>query len=452
MTKQESAVAVRQAAEVEFTDADLALKLIVGGDLSNLTVEQKGQLYIDMCSAIGLNPAFRPFGIIKTKDGAEKFYAFKAATEQLRKLNGITMVSLERETLGDTVLYTCTLRDKNGREDIDVGSVSIKGLGGEFLANAYMRAATKAKRRCTLAISGIGILDETEIEAIPNTTIVDVTNLTSQQTQAAPPTNPEPKSADPRIKAMAQLHAVAAEAGLDHERMSKLAQHIFPVSSTTELTLDQVKTFATALNQDQGDVPGFIETIYAIHTMGNGEGNKRMKAGAFGSSMKKCIKLAMALKLKIEQGQEITNDEAAEPVQTTSIAPEGPPDPPEPITNERVTAIKEAAEAITEMVEVVVESRQTPSDIEPLPFPTHNPPVEIIDNTTGEIIDIQPSLGQQVDDIPLQSVPNGWTELWKFLKANGVKDRAELETMIGSFGGDSPEQVYRKVAAALLRS
>jgi len=44
------------------------------------------------------------------------------------------------------------------------GAVDIKGLTGKNLANAFMKAETKAKRRVTLSICGLGFLDESEVE------------------------------------------------------------------------------------------------------------------------------------------------------------------------------------------------------------------------------------------------------------------------------------------------
>jgi hypothetical protein len=41
-------------------------------------------------------------------------------------------------------------------------------LKGDAYANAIMKAETKAKRRATLDLLGLGILDETEAESIPN--------------------------------------------------------------------------------------------------------------------------------------------------------------------------------------------------------------------------------------------------------------------------------------------
>ena len=51
--------------------------------------------------------------------------------------------------------------------DLNQGAVSIAGLRGDALANAILKATTKAIRRVVLAHCGLGILDETETETIP---------------------------------------------------------------------------------------------------------------------------------------------------------------------------------------------------------------------------------------------------------------------------------------------
>ncbi|MBK9216944.1 MAG: hypothetical protein IPM59_15390 [Chloracidobacterium sp.] len=62
---------------------------------------------------------------------------------------------------------TVTAKDSKGRSDSDIGVVPKSDMGGN-LSNALMKAVTKAKRRVTLSICGLGMLDETEIETIPN--------------------------------------------------------------------------------------------------------------------------------------------------------------------------------------------------------------------------------------------------------------------------------------------
>jgi hypothetical protein len=51
--------------------------------------------------------------------------------------------------------------------------VNKKDMRGDF-GNALMKAVTKAKRRLTLSICGLGMLDETEISSIPDATPVQV--------------------------------------------------------------------------------------------------------------------------------------------------------------------------------------------------------------------------------------------------------------------------------------
>jgi hypothetical protein len=43
----------------------------------------------------------------------------------------------------------------------------MRGLAGEAYANAIKRAVTQAKRRVTLSICGLGMLDETEVDSVP---------------------------------------------------------------------------------------------------------------------------------------------------------------------------------------------------------------------------------------------------------------------------------------------
>jgi hypothetical protein len=53
------------------------------------------------------------------------------------------------------------------RTDAEYGAVGIKGLTGEALASAIMTAVTRAKRRVVLSICQVGMLDESELSAIP---------------------------------------------------------------------------------------------------------------------------------------------------------------------------------------------------------------------------------------------------------------------------------------------
>lgn len=143
-------------------------QVVIGGDLSRLTSDQRVSYFRTVCDSLGLNPATKPFEYI-TLNGKLTLYATRAASEQLRKINGVSIAPLERTMLAEAGLYQVVARgrDATGREDEASGVVTITGLKGEALANAMLKCETKAKRRLTLSICGLGFLDETEVSDIP---------------------------------------------------------------------------------------------------------------------------------------------------------------------------------------------------------------------------------------------------------------------------------------------
>jgi hypothetical protein len=141
-------------------------RVLMTGDLKQLTAEERVDYYHQVCRSLGLNPLTRPLDYI-TLSGKLVLYARKDCTEQLRKLHNVSIVRLETET-NDGVFEAMAYAKSKDREDIDFGAVSIKGLQGDALVNAKLKAITKAKRRVTLSICGMGFLDETELESVPD--------------------------------------------------------------------------------------------------------------------------------------------------------------------------------------------------------------------------------------------------------------------------------------------
>lgn len=166
--------------------AQILEKVITGGDLSLLTPEQRTAHYLKVCESMNLNPLTKPFAYIELKDkqsGNKRIvlYALKDACEQLRKRDKISIEILERLYQPDIEIYLVRTRgvDPFGRYDEAIGAVSLKGLNTEDKANAIMKCETKAKRRVTLSICGLGFLDESEIDSIPGAKRIE-TNLESE--------------------------------------------------------------------------------------------------------------------------------------------------------------------------------------------------------------------------------------------------------------------------------
>ena len=137
--------------------------VLIQGDLSTLSEDQRSAYYMRVCESLGLNPHTQPFEFIPL-GGKLKLYATRACSDQLRKLHGVSIQILSRELVEDIYTVTARAEDMTGRNDESCGVVSLKGLQGEARSNKIMCAETKAKRRVTLSICGLGWLDESEVE------------------------------------------------------------------------------------------------------------------------------------------------------------------------------------------------------------------------------------------------------------------------------------------------
>ena len=167
--------------------------VLIQGDLSTLSEDQRSAYYLKVCESLGLNPHTQPFEFIPL-GGKLKLYATRACSDQLRKLHGVSIQILSRELVEDIYTVTARAEDMTGRTDESCGVVSLKGLQGEARSNKIMCAETKAKRRVTLSICGLGWLDETEVE--PQLQL---------QTRIAVPTLAAPVVVDPQ-KPMETFH------------------------------------------------------------------------------------------------------------------------------------------------------------------------------------------------------------------------------------------------------
>lgn len=177
--------AIEKPAEItEAQTAELMETVLVDGDLSKLTAQQRLDYYGQVCRSLGLNPLTKPFDYI-TLGGRLTLYARKDATDQLRKLYDVNIDDVSINTEGDIVIATARGSNRAGRHDVEIGAVSKKDLSGKY-ENVIMKAVTKAKRRLTLSLCGLGMLDETEIETIPETRPAIVNAETGEIVQEQP--------------------------------------------------------------------------------------------------------------------------------------------------------------------------------------------------------------------------------------------------------------------------
>jgi hypothetical protein len=165
-------------------------KLIVNGDLSSLSSEQRITYYRLKCEQIGLDPALQPFAYMQLQ-GKLTLYATKACTQQLCAKHRISTSVLSREEIGDVLEVTARATLPDGMFADDCGCVSLANKRGDDMANARMKAVTKAKRRAVLALCGLGDLDETEVETIKGARVLMPEDVHQSASASAPktPTN-----------------------------------------------------------------------------------------------------------------------------------------------------------------------------------------------------------------------------------------------------------------------
>ena len=194
-------------------------QVLIGGDLAKLSPDQRVNYYQAVCSSLGLNPLTQPFAYI-TLNGKLTLYARKDAADQLRRLRSISISKPEIQFQDEWIIVTVEARDADGRSDSDVGVVNKKDMRGDF-GNALMKAVTKAKLRVTLSICGLGMLDETEVETIPNAKVEQVEIVHAQPVLEAPapaPAEPEPATVSDRwvedAAALKRFWAWASQQGL----------------------------------------------------------------------------------------------------------------------------------------------------------------------------------------------------------------------------------------------
>ena len=145
----------------------LVAQVIINGDLSKLSAKQRVDYYNGYCQRLGLDAFTKPFDLLKL-NGREILYCTRSGAQQLNKLHNVSHAITSRETNAEAGVYMVTSRAclPDGRCTESIGAVNIQGLKGDNYANAVMKAETKAKRRATLDLLGLGVLDETEVESI----------------------------------------------------------------------------------------------------------------------------------------------------------------------------------------------------------------------------------------------------------------------------------------------
>jgi hypothetical protein len=192
---------------VEMPRSEAVEKALIEGDLSGLSASDRWDYYVMRCRAADLDPRAQPFQYIrlparKSKDGRGDepgkliLYASKGTADQLIAKHQLSVKIVSRGFDKDLSSYVVEARATfpSGQTVDNLGAVFIyEDARGEALPNAVMKATTKAIRRTVLSACGLGMLDESEIEAIPGAVRVEEPPAPKA---IEPPPRPKPESED----------------------------------------------------------------------------------------------------------------------------------------------------------------------------------------------------------------------------------------------------------------
>jgi hypothetical protein len=234
-------VATTQATQA--SQASMLEQVVVGGDLSRLAAPARLLYYKTVCESVGLNPFTRPFEYI-TLNGKLTLYAKRDATDQLRALHGVSITRLERETTDGMYVVTAHARNAKGRTDAAMGAVFLGGKLGEDKANAMMKAETKAKRRVTLSLCGLGLLDESEAADVPGAVLGDTDVVTVA---------PDPE----RGRLLGEIQGYLNSVPTEHA--ARASRAVFSVGSWKEIKALPLDILTAALQPIEGSSISQIE-------------------------------------------------------------------------------------------------------------------------------------------------------------------------------------------------
>lgn len=148
----------------DLLDADVGAaisEIIENGDLSRLSTEERVRYVAKVCKDLKISPMTMPLQFLRLQ-GKLVLYVTRAATDQLAANARLTREIVDgprvMDFAGTKMLYAvCRVTHPNGRAETATATVPLNDP-----LNGIMKVETKAKRRATLAILGLAMLDPEE--------------------------------------------------------------------------------------------------------------------------------------------------------------------------------------------------------------------------------------------------------------------------------------------------
>ena len=239
-------------------DPEVIHSIVIKGDMSGLSQEQAVAYYNYRCQQVGLDPSAKPFDLL-VLNGKKLLYANAGATQQLCAVHKLSVSIINRERFEGVYLVSVRVTGQDGRVTENDGAVE---LDSERIgrANALMKATTKAIRRTVLAHCGLGMMDETEVETIPNA-------VTTPMPMATYPSIPKVAEVVEGIKVMipdGNGSKVYASAPDEHQWNDSFFGLIGKISSNTKISTEEKNAKLASLFRVNAEVYGAFSGVAAI--------------------------------------------------------------------------------------------------------------------------------------------------------------------------------------------
>lgn len=208
--------------------------VIVRGDIAKLQPRERLLYYKAECAAYGLDWRKRPFEYVEI-DGRLVLYAGKRTADQLAHVHRLSQEILDERMLdGGIYLVRVRVTSPDGRSTVRTGAVALENLRGLQRANAILRCETKAFRRAVLAHCGLGVLDETEIDDIPDARRITITEAHGEDL-------PEERTSDEWIEAIARATTIRELSMIGNDVVRRYRDPNHPVRRALKDRIDLLK-------------------------------------------------------------------------------------------------------------------------------------------------------------------------------------------------------------------
>ena len=251
---------------------------LVANDLSKLNSDQRMTFIKALCDQSRISYLGQPFQYLLL-NGKVTLYTTKNCTDQLRAVHNISIKIVAREKHDGIYIVTARAELPNGRQDESTGAVWIQKASGHDLANALMKAETKAKRRVTLSLMGIGYMDESELESVKDAKRLTEAEVEELSKKSQSPEEDVAKIVDANaaiegpevVQNDAELNNIATNdeilrvlhhlqsLNLSQKEMKETIQAVFNKDSMRELTNADIQYFAWILDQQKTLVDIMLE-------------------------------------------------------------------------------------------------------------------------------------------------------------------------------------------------